>query len=274
MNTMKHSIFLLIFSVLEYTQSQNFQQPPPIKGNEDDPLRIIGGSPTTDGELPYQILLLNQGRHSCGGSFISVKGIHFVLTAAHCVTDTSNPSRYTIIAGENDRTTTSGNEQRRRVTRVLAHRQYSSTTYQNDIALLVLDRPFEVNKFVSPIPLPQQGQATTGNVVVSGWGSTTPFGMTGSRFLQKVTVSVIDNLVCKKLYVFQRVTSSMLCAGRLKGFSDSCNGDSGGPLRAVNGGYQAGIVSWGTICAFPFQPGVNTRVSHYVSWIEQQASSI
>ncbi|ODM99657.1 Trypsin-1 [Orchesella cincta] len=249
-----------------------FKQSPSIKG-KDQPL-IIGGSKTADGELPYQILLQHQGQYICGGSFINVNGTHFVLTAAHCV-GTRHPSRYTVVAGETDRNTASGNEQLRNVKTVFRHGQYSSRTLQNDIALLAIDEPFEVNEFVSPIPLPKQGQDTTGEVVVSGWGYITPIGI-ASRYLKKVTISVIDNLACKAFYAIRLlyVTNSMLCAGRVRGLSDSCNGDSGGPLTTVDGGYLAGIVSWGTLCALPLQPGVYTQVSHYIDWIELQASSI
>ncbi|CAL8136676.1 unnamed protein product [Orchesella dallaii] len=270
---MKNFTLILISSFVTFVSSQNSQFPP-IKGNEDDPLRIIGGSQVSEGQLPYQILLLNQGQLTCGGSFISVKGVHFVLTAAHCLQDVNNPSRYIVVAGEVDRTTTSGHEQRRFVTRIFVHRQYSAQSYANDIALLAINKPFEVNKYVAPISLPRQGQTTTGDVIVSGWGYTTAFGMVGARFLQQVRVSVINHRVCKKLYPFRRVLSSMICAGVLRGGMDSCNGDSGGPLRAVNGGYLAGIVSWGTICALPLQPGVYTQVSYFVNWIEQQASSL
>ncbi|ODM99663.1 Transmembrane protease serine 9 [Orchesella cincta] len=254
---------------------QRVQNPSPIKGRDDERLRIIGGTQTTDGEIPYQILLQNRGRYSCGGSFIIVNGVHFVLTAAHCVRDARNPSRYTVVAGENDLATISGHEQRRTVTRVLVHPEYRHRTFENDIALLAIDKPFVINEFVSPIPLPTQGQKTRGEVVASGWGYTLPIGL-GSRHLKKVTIAVIENLACKAFYAVQLiyVTDSMLCAGRLIGFSDTCDGDSGGPLKAVDGGYLAGIVSWGTICAFPLQPGVNTLVSDYVNWIEQQVRTI
>ncbi|ODM89794.1 Trypsin-1 [Orchesella cincta] len=269
---MKHFVFVFILCA---GSSHQFQELPQIKENEDK--FIIGGSPSTEGELPYQILLQNQGRYVCGGSFVNVTGVHFVLTAAHCV-NSRYPTRYTVIAGEHDRTHVSGHEQKRAVTKIFVHEKYSSRTIQNDIALLVLDEPFEVNEFVSPIPLPTQGQKTKGEVMVSGWGYTSPmrrFGST-SKVLKKVTISVIDNLACKAFYGvhFIYVSNSMLCVGKLRGFSSSCFGDSGGPLRSVEGGYVAGIVSWGTICAFPLQPGVYTEVSRYVNWIELKASSV
>lgn len=48
---------------------------------------------------------------------------------------------------------------------------------------------------------------------------------------------------------------------------DACEGDSGSPLMDANG-LQVGIVSWGGGCGVAALPGVYTRVSNYISWIE------
>lgn len=46
---------------------------------------------------------------------------------------------------------------------------------------------------------------------------------------------------------------------------DHPQGDSGGPL--ICNGKLMGIVSWGISCANPRYPGVYTKVSNYVDWI-------
>lgn len=43
--------------------------------------RIIGGHPVKIESAPYQVALLDNNGHRCGGSLISES---FVLTAAHC----------------------------------------------------------------------------------------------------------------------------------------------------------------------------------------------
>ena len=54
----------------------------------------------------------------------------------------------------------------------------------------------------------------------------------------------------------------MICAGLDPGGSDSCQGNSGGPLtRGPDNGILTGIVSWGIGCARPNLFGVYTRVS-------------
>ena len=55
---------------------------------------------------------------------------------------------------------------------------------------------------------------------------------------------------------------------------DTCQGDSGGPLSCPRGGNATGphvlwgITSWGDDCAHVHKPGVYTKVSDYLEWIE------
>jgi len=257
----------------------NTRSHPIIAGDDNGVhLKIAGGWAASDGEIPYQIMLKEQGNFVCGGSLSNVSGTQFVLTAAHCVSNgwySGPPSRYTVVAGEVDSIRISGNEQTRSVTRIFAHKQFNSDTMENDIAVLAIDKPFTLNKYVSPIALPKPGQVTTGELIVSGYGSNNPLGINFYPYLKQVRLTVVDELLCKIIYLpHGLLPDSMLCAGNLIPGRDSCGGDSGGPVKAVNGSYLAGIVSWGTICGLPIQPGVNTKVSHYVHWIEQQAARI
>lgn len=67
----------------------------------------------------------------------------------------------------------------------------------------------------------------------------------------------------------------MICAGDSHGGwnKDTCQGDSGGPLQISHPKniclFQIlGITSFGQGCAVVNTPGVYTRVSHYLKWIE------
>lgn len=70
------------------------------------------------------------------------------------------------------------------------------------------------------------------------------------------------------------ISENQLCAGGLKGY-DSCRGDSGGPLMALDSSirdnnyfYLAGVVSFGpSPCGMEGWPGVYTRVDRYVDWV-------
>ena len=55
----------------------------------------------------------------------------------------------------------------------------------------------------------------------------------------------------------------------MSGGRDTCQGDSGGPLafKNENGSYVLkGITSFGTGCGQLNQPGIYTKVSHYLDW--------
>ena len=62
-----------------------------------------------------------------------------------------------------------------------------------------------------------------------------------------------------------------------EGGVDTCQGDSGGPLVCRESDADPyllhGVTSFGIGCAEPGYPGVYTRVSKYVNWIEEQISS-
>ena len=55
---------------------------------------------------------------------------------------------------------------------------------------------------------------------------------------------------------------------------DSCSGDSGGPLVVRQGGseepwFQIGVVSFGPKQCGSGLPGVYTKITEYLSWIEE-----
>merc|ERR1719334_37385 len=62
----------------------------------------------------------------------------------------------------------------------------------------------------------------------------------------------------------------MVCAGFANGGVDACYRDGpmvSGSMDATSGMTLIGIVSWGVGCARPGVPGVYTRVTHFLEWI-------
>lgn len=133
--------------------------------------RIVGGDEAVRNSWPWQISLrVNNGHaHICGGSLIHPG---WVVTAAHCV-DENNEGAYTIVAGDHDKNSIQQNEEQwRSVAQVYVHENYNNRRLRNDIALLRLVTPMEINSKVQTICL-STAEVTAGSVCwATGWGWT------------------------------------------------------------------------------------------------------
>ncbi|GAB0089398.1 transmembrane protease serine 9 [Sergentomyia squamirostris] len=242
-----------------------------VKNGYQDSERIVGGHNADPNEWPWIAVLFNGGRQFCGGSLITQE---HVLTAAHCVAHMSSwdVSRLTVQLGDhNIRSTNEVMHETRNVKRVVRHRGFDSRTLYDDIALLTLSTPVKFSSSIRPICLPganevRQYNGKTG--VVIGWGSLRENGPQPS-ILQEVSIPIWSNTDCARKYgnaAPAGITTNMICAG--KDYSDSCSGDSGGPLMVNDGKWtQIGVVSWGIGCGKGQYPGVYTRVSNFMPWI-------
>jgi secreted trypsin-like serine protease len=237
--------------------------------------KIVGGKVAPAGAYPWQVSLgiswaADPYRaHFCGGSVYSMT---WIVTAAHCVEDTS-PKDVIVSAGTN---VLGKGGARRNVKRIIVKSDYNSGTMDNDVALIELIDPLVLGENVKAVQLVGPADEPTGvipkaPVTVVGWGATVEGGEK-VRDLRYVEVPVLDRTTCNRPLVYDNaITDNMLCAGVLAGGQDSCQGDSGGPLT-INTTVDprlAGIVSWGEGCARPNRPGVYTRVAKYTAWIEK-----
>lgn len=165
--------------------------------------------------------------------------------------------------------------QERGIAAKYVHPQYNFFTYENDLALLKLDRSLQYMPHVAAICLPPD---TTGNLVgtnatVTGWGRLSEGGVLPS-LLQEVQVPIVSNDKCKSMFQAagrnEFIPGIFMCAGYETGGRDSCQGDSGGPLQVKDPSGRwmlAGIISWGIGCAEPNLPGVCTRITKFKPWI-------
>jgi secreted trypsin-like serine protease len=237
--------------------------------------RIVGGLPAPVGAYPWLVSIGKAGipqsiGHFCGGTLISA---NWVVTAAHCLEDVRSADQLQIKYGSNS--LTSGGTVVK-VTAMTRHPQWNPSTFENDIALLKLERAATGAIPIVALSGQDAGRLFYDGVLafVAGWGRTAEGGDSPDE-LRHVGLVVVSNDVCGRPQSYPgQITGTMACAGFVEGGKDSCQGDSGGPLMVSDrrGSYiLAGVVSWGEGCARPSKYGVYTRTSEYAGWIRQEA---
>lgn len=241
--------------------------------------RIVGGEEAKKHEFPYQISLQwnfndsdKEAMHFCGGSVLNE---NFVLTAAHCRTSYTLDGYIEVVAAEHDTSVAEGFEQRRLVKAFTIHENYEGGVGPNDIAVIQVDKPFELNDKVKPVQLPKQMEQFEGDVMLSGWGSmSTTVVPDYPDKLRKAILPLVDFDSCHSLWNFDSaLEKSNVCAGPVDGSKSACSADSGGPLvkQVDDEVVQVGVVSWGAIpCGTPRKPTVFAGVASYVDWITEK----
>ncbi|XP_014236171.2 trypsin-1-like [Trichogramma pretiosum] len=226
--------------------------------------RIVGGQETSIERFPWQVSLQVRGYHSCGGSIISA---NYILTAGHCASGQS-ASSLRIRVGSSNR---SSGGVLHEVAKITVHKKYTTNRYgvpTNDVAVLKLKKPIELNEKAQPIGLfdPLEESRAGFLSTISGWGAVYEGGFS-SEILVTVDVPIVSKEDCDEAYSsYGGVPPGQICAAYPAGGKDACQGDSGGPM--IIGERQAGIVSWGNGCAREGYPGVYTEVATFREWIK------
>ncbi|EDW13537.1 phenoloxidase-activating factor 2 isoform X2 [Drosophila mojavensis] len=236
------------------------------------------------GEFPWMVAILREesqlNLYECGGALIAPD---VILTAAHCVHNKDAKSLI-VRAGEWDTQTKVEiiPHEDRYVKEIIYHEQFNKGSLYNDVALLFLENPFNLQMNIQPICLPNIGEEfELDRCYATGWGKN-KFGKEGEYqvILKKIDLPVVSNAKCQANLRETRLGrhfilhDSFMCAGGEKG-RDTCKGDGGSPLvcpikNQPNRFKSAGIVAWGIGCGEENIPGVYAKVSYLRPWIDQK----
>ncbi|XP_045538738.1 serine protease Hayan-like [Papilio machaon] len=256
----------------------------------------IGGRITKPGEFPHMGAVgwrssTGTWIFKCGSSLISSK---FMLTAAHCSKisprDTSVARQVPEIVRLGDKNiidkfSNGLNPVNAIIKKIINHPLYNPPKKYNDIAIIELQTDVRFSKYVQPACLwPRYDTSPLGTkATLTGWGVIETARLLTSPELQAAEVDILSSEVCDSLLkpsctrLWCGMNETQLCAGKLAGGVDACQGDSGGPLQvkidlpsnsegAMH--YVIGVTSFGIGCARANKPGVYTRVSSFIDWIE------
>lgn len=247
--------------------------------------RIKGGLFTDITSHPWQAAIFVKNKRApgerflCGGVLI---GSCWVLSAAHCFQERFPTQHVKVVLGRTYRVVPGEAEQTFEIEKYVIHKEFDDDTYDNDIALLQLrsdskqcaQESSSVSTACLPDPNLQLPDWT--ECELSGYGKHEQSSPFFSERLKEAHVRLYPSSRCTSQNLFNKtVTDNMLCAGDTRSggnqdLHDACQGDSGGPLVCMINKHMTlvGIISWGIGCGQKDVPGVYTKVTNYIDWIQ------
>lgn len=258
---------LLVFALLSAMGAAILAAPGSASGARQP--RVVDGTPASNSQWPFIAALVTRGMDAVDGQFCggSVIAPILVLTAAHCVEGTG-PSDIDVVTGR-ARLSDDGAGQRIAVSAIRVDPRYDPNTQRHDAALLVLAQPTSAPPISIAPANDRQLIAPGAPLAVAGWGDIDSAG-DSPDVLHAGALKAIATRVCANAWGSTGIGALLFCAGSRRGHrTDTCGGDSGGPLISRRGITRlVGIVAFGgDVCGDPSAPGVYVRASAEAAWI-------
>lgn len=241
--------------------------------------QVVNGVLANQHEYPPQLSLQSCSgtscSHICGAVLVSPS---FAITAAHCVGNT--PSSYRLKCGAHNIHTTESYRQARTPSAIVVHPQYNPNgqrpAFPNDIAVIRLSQPFNIDSTCTPAVLPTATSGDFGNRagVITGWGRLYGGGTLPSR-LKEGPVTIMSTTNCANTWGTTVSSTIHICVTDSNGVYGACNGDSGGPAHVTSSdGTIVGLASFVANGCLVQYPSVYVRISNYRNWIDSTIASL
>ncbi|MFD8571186.1 S1 family peptidase [Streptomyces sp. NPDC059639] len=220
---------------------------------------IIGGHDATS---PYSFMVSVQkdGQHYCGASLIRPD---WIVTAGHCTVNVKR-EQLSVRVGDHDRK----KGETAKVTKVVAHPDFSYEPFRDDVAVMKLDHPVQAKPIELAAAAPRTGDRTR----ILGWGMTCEDGSEcpdPPARLQELDTELVADDRCGENYD----PANELCTDSPTENAQACILDSGGPQITGRPG------RWELIGATSRDgdadpkcatgPGIYTDLTAHRGWIER-----
>ena len=239
-----------------------------IRSLETPRIYVVNGEADLDDAHPDCVAIgPTPFKYCCSGTLIAPR---LVLTAGHCLRDCAG---YVFVGNS-----VTGAGQRIKVVGMHRHPEYREDPIGHDISVLILEHPA---LGVAPRQIAVSAEVDAANEAwIVGFGTTNPEGTAGFGKRRAAGPVVFADANNAKFganpsteLVLGTHPATLLQANDLSG-TDTCSGDSGGPVYIFVGGYE--VLAGATSRSIANMPlcgggGIYTRCDRYLDWIAQVA---